>query len=94
MMKGSMKMMRTTMTWMRKKKKRKTVTVAWKKRSQTREKRIERWGLVCVCVLCCTLCCCLRQHRGRASERQKSTQYIVKYINLSAINTTNTRDKH
>ena len=30
--------------------------MTWKKRSQTtREKRIERWGLVCVCVLCCVV---------------------------------------
>ena len=35
-----------------------------------------------------------QQHRGGGSERQKSTLYIEKYINLRSIITTNTPDKH
>ena len=47
--------------WMRKKKKRETMTVTCKKWSQTGEKGIESWevglGVRCVCV-----CCCVLQH--------------------------------
>ena len=52
--------MRAMGAWMRKKKKRETMTVTCKKWSQTGEKGIESWevGLgVCVCV-----CCCVLQH--------------------------------
>ena len=68
--------MRAMGAWMRKKKKRETMTVTCKKWSQTGEKGIESWevGLgVCVCA-----CCCVLQHteaqRGGLREAKK---YII-----------------
>ena len=47
-----------------------------------------------VCVLCCEIVLPQAAAQRGASERQKSTLYIEKYINLRSIITTNTRDKH
>ena len=44
--------------------------------------------------VCAAVCCSTQQHRGGGSERQKSTLYIEKYINLRSIITTNKPDKH
>ena len=67
--------MRAMGAWMRKKKKRETMTVTCKKWSQTGEKGIESWEVgLGVCV-----CCCVLQHtaaqRGGLREA-KSTLYI------------------
>ena len=85
--------MRAMGAWMRKKKKRETMTVTCKKWSQTGEKGIESWEVGLGVCVCAAVCCSTQQHRGGGSQRQKSTLYIEKYINLRSIITTNTRDK-
>ena len=59
------------------------MTMTWKKRSQTtREKRIERWGLVCVCVLCCVVMLLPQAaQRGGLREVKKNTSKEHNYGN-------------
>ena len=68
--------MRAMGAWMRKKKKRETMTVTCKKWSQTGEKGIESWEVRLGVCVCAAVCCNTQQHRGGGSERQKSTLYI------------------
>ena len=68
--------MRAMGAWMRKKKKRETMTVTCKKWSQTGEKGIESWevGLgACVCVL---LCVAAHSSTEGGAQRGKKAHYI------------------
>ena len=78
--------MRAMGAWMRKKKKRETMTVTCKKWSQTGEKGIESWEVGLGVCVCAAVCC--------STQRQKCALYLEKYLNLRPINTTNTRDKY
>ena len=56
--------MRAMGAWMRKKKKRETMTVTCKKWSQTGEKGIESWEVGLGVCVCAAVCCSTQQHRG------------------------------
>ena len=69
--------MRAMGAWMRKKKKRETMTVTCKKWSQTGEKGIESWEVGLGVCVCAAVCCSTQQHRGGGAQLREAKKHII-----------------